>query len=154
MANIKTGSCSNTLNEIESSSRKAARLLARRNYVPQIWRAFLASLICSPAVITVFLFVPFVGQLLAIMSVLITAFFVYETRSLKVVTGGVLGLIMTPVLLRFFSTFWNYTSISTIYMTLGLSMALTISYLILVGAALFSFYERGFELARKIKVMS
>lgn len=154
MANNTSGNCSNTLNEIESSSRKVARLMARRNYIPRIWRAFFASLICSPAVMTVFLFVPFVGQLLAVMAVLISIFFLLETRSLKVMVGGVFGLLMAPVLLRFFSIFWNYTSISTIYLTLGLSMALTISYLIIVGAALFSFYERGFELSRKIKVIS
>ncbi len=153
MANIDIRISSSTLSDIESSSRRTARLLARKNYIPRVWRAFLTSLIGAPAVITVFLFVPFVGQLLAIMAVLISMFYLYETRSLKVLAGGVLGLVMAPVLLRLFSTFWNYTSISTIYLTLGLSMAVTISYLVVVGSALFSFYERGFELARKIKVM-
>ena len=132
------------LNSLERDLRRQARVTSRQAFEPSFLGAFLLVFVAFPFQVAGVLFVPFVGQLLGVISLLLSVFYLFETRSVSTLMCGLVASGCSIGALAAVGSYQNWTGLTVAYFTLGLSMAMMIGYILIVASALFRFYEKGY----------
>ena len=134
----------NRLDAIEADSRKAIGEAARGSHTSHPVRAFFITFFALPFLIVEAMFVPLIGQILVGGVFLTTATYLWKTKSVK---EGIAIALAVVVALVTFTTLRSPDLIQNqpfvVYSFFGFCTFVTIGILILVSAALWSYYETG-----------
>jgi predicted membrane channel-forming protein YqfA (hemolysin III family) len=133
------------LDSIERESRKEAKSLARRFSETPRWYPLLLSAGVTPFLVLVTLFVPLVGQLLSISALVLTIYFLWLKRSLRLVFEILAGWTALALLLPVISFLSFGGEAFFTYLFMGFSMFVSIAYIVLLVGAIYLHYEVGFE---------
>ena len=133
----------NTLDGIEREQRQRVRAAARTAFKPRFWIGFLVGAGVAPFASAAFLFIPFMGQALVVLGIVLTVLFVIITRRILVIASGLAGGAISITLFTGFATKFNSEFMVSAYAMLGFAALVIISYSVFILGAIWSFYDSG-----------
>ncbi len=133
----------NTLDSIESSQRSRYKERARQDQLVHGLAASAVAFIVTPFFVTSFLFIPFLGQVLPLLALALSLLYFHARRSWKLTLCSTLGCGISFAALSIASQAFLTSAPLGAYVLMGLSVAVSISYIIGISGALWRFYERG-----------
>lgn len=134
-----------TLDDFERDNRKLILKEVYRSADIKFYKLLFFSIIVSPFIIFEGMFIPILGQLLCLLSFILTCAYLYRTRSIKAFFAIVVGFVIGLVLISIASDLIITRGQVVFYILLGLSTAVTITYCVGISGALFLHYERASE---------
>ncbi len=133
----------NVLDKIEASSRSTLIDRAREDTTVSYRYAFGLPFVCTPFLITASMFIPLLGQLLALGAIVISIAYCRARRSWKHFFVGAFSVISSVIALTLLSSAFSKQLFFGGYILMGFSTAVSIAYIVGVSGALWHFYETG-----------
>jgi len=131
------------LDKIEKEERRNVLREVGKNSKISFIKHFIISLFMFPFLIFEGMYIPILGQLLFILSIILTFFYLLRTKSWKALLGLALGFIISFTIIMASSEVLTSQGAPFFYFLLGLSTALTITYCIGISVALLFQYENA-----------
>jgi hypothetical protein len=125
-----------TLDEIERVGRRTDQQQAAAAPQPLL-RFFLQSFIAAPFLLAAALFVPMVGQLLALGALGSTIWVCWYLRSMKLLLAAAIGACASLLPLMLYFSAVKLNGVVWMYVLMGLSVFVSVGYLLAVVGAIF-----------------
>jgi hypothetical protein len=131
------------LDTLEKELRRDIIESAREEKRTPLIRAFLCAVLISPFLLADFLFIPFLGQVLAIMAVALSLGYMWARRSWRLFVVSLAGAICSSLVVRSVSIHFVSQAAVGAYLVMGLCMAITLSYIVFITGVWWRFFEKA-----------
>jgi hypothetical protein len=132
-----------TLDTLEKEHRKKILLSARENYKPRWWLGLIIGTTIVPFASAAFLFIPFMGQAMTLLSIALTILYLYLTRAWLIVVAGIVSGLISFILLNIVAVTFLEQFMLGAYALFGFASAAMITYLVGITGAIWYFYAEG-----------
>jgi hypothetical protein len=131
--------------ELEQQFSTAVRRRRLGDRVPGFWPSLLITYFSIPFLVADFLFIPLLGQFIPAICIGLVLYLIYLKRSVKFPVAIALGTVLGILTLVAVSTAYPTLANRITYVLMGLTMAVTIALMLLLGALVYYHFYEGEE---------